>query len=79
MLMREYDAMMEAKGTPKVWCVASGSSTYGSGMVHYSLFLTEEEAKERFNKIPNGYYKKMYRTWDIWNFTKRKMAEKTTQ
>lgn len=77
MLVKEYDAMMEAKGTPKVWCVASGSSTYGSGLVHRSLFLTEEEARERFDEIPDGYYKKMYQTWDIWGFTERKTSERT--
>lgn len=76
MLVAEYDAMMAAKGTPKVWVVSSGSSRYGSGMVHSQLFLTEEEAAARYSQIPEGYYKKVYRTWDIWGFTERERAKR---
>lgn len=76
MTIKEYNAMMEAKGTPKVWVVEYGSSTFGSGLVHSSLYLTEEEAKERFDSIPEGSYKAVYETWDIWNFTERQKARR---
>ena len=79
MLVKEYDAMMEAKGTPKVWSVDYGTS-YGSGMVHRMLFLTEQEAKQFYDSFdPERYYRKMYRTWDIWNFTKRELARRAAR
>lgn len=64
----EYNKMMEAKGTPKVWVVESG---WAGGNIHTELFLTEAEAKTVYDKIPNGWYRNMYRTWDIWGWTKR--------
>ena len=76
MMVKEYDAMMEAKGTPKVWCVSTGTS-HGSGMVHSRLFLTEKEAKAYYDRHdPKMFYRKMYRTWDIWGFTKRELARR---
>lgn len=76
MLVAEYDAMMAAKGTPKVWVVAYGSSQYGSGMVHKQLFLTEGEARAEYDSIPATWYRKVYRTWDIWGFTERERAKR---
>lgn len=73
MLLSEYNAMMEAKGTPKVWVV---ESAWSNGNIHTNLYLTEEEAKTAYDKIPSNWYKKIYRTWDIWGWVKRQQNKK---
>ena len=78
MTVREYNAMQEAKGTPKVWIVDRGSSG-ASGMIFTEIFATKEEAKEKYDMIPKSMYKKMYQTWDIWNWTQRNMAASKTR
>ena len=67
MKLEDYIKMQEAKGTPKVWVVESGFFHN----IYTDLFQTEEEAKASFDKIPTGWYRKMYQTWDIWGWTER--------
>ena len=74
MTLSEYNAMQEAKGTPKVWCVDSASF---SGAIPYSsLFETEEEATRYFDSLGNVAYKKIYQTLDIWGWTERHAKER---
>ena len=57
--------------TPIVWCVDIGSSQL-SGNIHSKLFLTESEAQEYYDRFQNPiWYRKMYKTRDIWGFTER--------
>jgi hypothetical protein len=69
MRLAEYDKMMEEKGTPKVWVV---NSAFFGGSIYSALFLTEEEARERYDSIPCNCFREIYRTWDIWGWTERK-------
>ena len=74
MTLSEYNAMQEAKGTPKVWCVDFAGF---SGTIPYSsLFETEEEATRYFDSLGNVAYKKIYQTWDIWGWTERHAKER---
>ena len=67
MTIAEYNAMHEAKGTPKVWIV---NYTIGSGgLVSSMIFATEQEARSWAAKF--SHVVDVYRTWDIWNWTKR--------
>lgn len=68
MLAKEYDRMMEAKGTPMVWIVNYAITC--PGMVNSELFLTEEEARAFAAKC--SILVSIGKTWDIWNFTNRK-------
>lgn len=67
MTVKEYNEMMEAKGAARVWVVDYALSC--PGLVSSKLFLTEEEARTFANKM--RHVVDVYRTWDIWNFTKR--------
>lgn len=71
MTVKEYDAMMEAAGTPKVWSVDIGKPY--NGMIHSTLFLDENEADARayYDAHSDAAYRKIYRTWDIWHFTEK--------
>lgn len=74
MTVEEYNKMHEAKGTPKVWVV---ESCFPGGNISSDLFLKREEAFEKYKKIPDDWFKNMYRTWDIWGFTeKQRQLEK---
>lgn len=67
MTVKEYDAMMEAKGTPKVWMVVYAFTC--PGLTHSRLFATESEARafgERCSILVS-----LGETWDIWNWAKR--------
>lgn len=69
MKLEDYIKMQESRGTPKVWVVESGGVC--SHTIHTGLFKTEEEAKASFDKIPTGFYKNMYQTYDIWGWAER--------
>lgn len=57
--------------TSMVWCVDVGSSSF-SGNIYSKLFLTEEEAKKYYDRFQAPlWYRKMYKTRDIWGFTER--------
>ena len=73
MPVEEYNALMEAKGTPKVWVVEYG---WGGGMIQTDLFLTEEEAKVKYDSLPEDWYRNMCQTWDIWGWTGRQKGGK---
>lgn len=74
MLLSEYNAMQEAKGTPKVWCVDHAGF---SGMIpHSTLFETEEEATRYFDSLGDVAYKKIYQTWDIWGWMETHAKER---
>lgn len=76
MLLSEYNKMMEEKGTPKVWVVETASF---SGLTHSTVFLTEEEARAMYDSIPANSFRRIFRTWDIWGYTKRLMAKRMAQ
>lgn len=61
-----------AKTKNYVWCVDTGSSVYGNGMIHSKLFLSESEARAYYeaNKNPHWFCEISLRP-DIWNFTER--------
>lgn len=67
MTVKEYDAMMEANGTPKVWMVVYAFTC--PGLTHSRLFGTEQEARAFADQclilVSVG------QTWDIWNWTAR--------
>lgn len=67
MTLQEYDAMHEAKGTPKVWSVSYALTC--PGLVHSRLFKTEQEAREFAAGCKHVV--SLGQTWDIWNWTKR--------
>ncbi len=74
MLVAEYNKMMEEKGASKVWVVGSA---FPGGNIHSSLFLTEEEAREKYASIPSHWFREIYRTWDIWGWTERRRTKGT--
>lgn len=58
----------------KIWCV-DYSGTFDSHM-HSVLFLSEEEAKEWYEKFTyDGVYRKMYQVEDIWGFAARNFEQ----
>ena len=67
MLASEYDAMMAAKGTPKVWMVSYAITC--PGMVHSEVFKTEDEARAFAEK--QSHVVSIGQVWDIWNWTAR--------
>ena len=71
-MTNRQNAIMEKKCAPKVWAVTSGYS----GQIPYTrLFLTEKEARERYNSIPADWFRKIYKTDDIWNWTEKQYKE----
>ena len=67
MTVKEYDAMMSAKGTPKVWSVVYAITC--PGLTTRKLFKTEPEARcfaETCTHLVS-----VGETWDIWNWTSR--------
>lgn len=56
-----------------VWCVDYGWDS----SIHSDLYLTDEEAKERYDGLPSDWYRKMYMVEDIWNFVERQKEKKS--
>ena len=56
-----------------VWMV---ETAFSGGNIHYNLFLTEDEAKAYCDSKPENWYRKMYRTRDIWNFREKEIARR---
>ena len=69
MTVKEYNALQEAKGTPKVWIVETAHSC--GCQIYTNVFETEQEAKEYYESQSSCVYRNMYRTWDIWGWTAR--------
>ena len=67
MTLKEYNAMHEAKGTPKVWKVDYAFCC--PGVVETKLFKTEDEARRFADTCPHLVC--IDRTWDIWNWSKK--------
>lgn len=53
----------------KVWCVDHSSAF--SSLISTNLYLTEEEAEEKYNELPENCYRKKYIVTDIWGWTAR--------
>lgn len=71
-MTNEQKVMIEDKCAPQVWAVTSGYS----GQISYTrLFLTEKEARERYNSIPADRFRRIYKTTDIWNWTEKQYKE----
>lgn len=58
---------------PKVWCVDRGNAF--NGMIDSKVFADYEPAKEYYDALGADTYRKIYRTFDIWNFLERKWKE----
>lgn len=56
-----------------VWMV---ETAWSGGNIYSKLFLTEDEAKAYYDKQPENWYRKMYRTRDIWNFREKEIARR---
>lgn len=64
--------MTNKQNEMKVWAVTSG---YSGQIPDTRLFLTEKEAMERYNSIPAEWFRRIYKTTDIWNWTKKQYRE----
>lgn len=65
--VNEYNELMENSGCKKIWFVefAIGHRIYECA------YLTEEEARAQYNKIPETDYRKIFSTLDVWGYTER--------
>lgn len=71
-MTNRQNAIMEKKCAPKVWAVTSG---YSGQIPDTRLFLTEKEARERYNSIPADWFRRICKTDDIWNWTEKQYKE----
>lgn len=60
---------------PTVWCVDYAGAAGCS--VHSRLFMTEKEAREFYKAISDCAYREVYKTEDIWGWTKRQKKGET--